>query len=236
MIKLYTLPAAFGLRNPSPFCLKVEMALAHLDVPFEYATTLELNKAPKGKVPWIDDDGIIADSELILAHLDKKTDGGLFDQLTAEEVAVGTAFSRLADDHFYWMIVASRWLDDGWFNNVKRAFFDPLPWPISKIIPIVARRSVRKTYDLHGLGRHTMEEQQSFLKRDIAAIEAWLSEHQFIASNRITVYDFTVASMLAGAMDNQPATWLSKITNESQPLRDYVERVQEKTGIYCREK
>jgi len=210
------------------------MALAHLDLDFDYATTLELNKAPKGKVPWIDDDGIIADSELILAHLDKKSGGKLFGDLTPDEVALGTAFMRLCDDHLYWLMVASRWLDDDWFDNVKYGFFGQMPFPINKIAPIVARRTVRKTYDLHGLGRHTIEEQHSFLQRDIDALDARLSHHHYIASDRMTVYDFAVASTLAGAMDNAPATWVADMMNEHQSLRDYIERVQSEVGVYCR--
>ena len=35
MIGLYTFPEAFGLRNVSPFCLKVEMALHHLGERYE---------------------------------------------------------------------------------------------------------------------------------------------------------------------------------------------------------
>ena len=33
MLELVTLPAAFGMRNVSPFCLKVEMLLALLELP-----------------------------------------------------------------------------------------------------------------------------------------------------------------------------------------------------------
>lgn len=232
MITLYTLPPAFGQRNPSPFCLKAEMALSYLQLDFETKTTLELNKAPKGKAPWLDDDGIIADSELILAHLDSKTSGGLFGHLTDEEVAYGTAFTRLVEDHLYWMIVASRWLDDDWFENVKRDFFSSLPWPLRKIVPVIARRRMRQTYDLHGLGRHSIAEQQSFLRRDIAALTARLNAHKYIASDRITTYDFAVASMLASGMDNQPDTWVSAMMNQEQSLRDYIERVQGDLGVY----
>jgi len=33
---LHTLPPAFGQRNLSPFCLKAEMALRHLDLAFTH--------------------------------------------------------------------------------------------------------------------------------------------------------------------------------------------------------
>ena len=35
MIQLVTFPPAFGLRNVSPFCLKTEMLLTSLQLPFE---------------------------------------------------------------------------------------------------------------------------------------------------------------------------------------------------------
>ena len=235
MITFYTLPPAFGQRNPSPFCLKVEMALKHLQLEFTTKTTLELNKAPKGKVPWLDDDGIIADSEIILVHLDKKTNGGLFGDLTPQEMAVGTAFTRLAEDHLNWIIVATRWLDPVWFEVVKRDFFSNLPLLLRKIVPLIARRSVRQTYHLHGLGRHSMKEQRNFAQRDLQALAAQVEANGYIASKRITVHDFAVASVLAALMDNQPPTWLSIMANEMQSLRDYIDRVQAETGVYCRE-
>ncbi len=37
MLKLVTMPPAFGMRNVSPFCLKAEMLLASLDLPYELA-------------------------------------------------------------------------------------------------------------------------------------------------------------------------------------------------------
>ena len=128
MIKLYTFPAAFGLRNVSPFCLKVEMALVHLKLDFEIEELFDPRKAPKGKLPYIEVDGkIIADSELIFEYLDEISQGGLYGDLTPLERAHGTAFVRMADDHLYWMMVASRWLDDGWFPNIVSGFFGFVP-------------------------------------------------------------------------------------------------------------
>ncbi len=233
MLTLYTLPPAFGQRNPSPFCLKIEMAMTYLEMEFEHRTTLELNKAPKGKAPWVDDNGIIADSELILAHLDRKSGGKLFGVLTDDEIALGTAFTRLVEDHLYWMIVASRWLEDDWFENVKRDFFSTMPWPLRQIGPVIARRQVRQTYHLHGLGRHTKEEQLSFLDRDLRALDARLKSHDYIASDRMTVHDFAVASMLAAGMENKPDTWVSLQMNELDSLRKYTDRVQGELGVYC---
>ena len=119
MITLYALPPAFGLRNVSPFCLKTEMMLAHLKQPFELVEERDPRKTPKGKLPYLECDGeVIADSERILEFLDQQFDGALFGDLTPQEIATGRAFTRLAKEHLYWMIVASRWLEDDWFPNV----------------------------------------------------------------------------------------------------------------------
>ena len=110
-MQLYTFPETFGLRNVSPFCLKVEMALAHLGQNYEIVLESNPHKSPKGKLPYIiDGDLTLADSELILEYLDEKTGGGLYGGLSDDERARGVAFTRLIEDHLYWILVASRWV------------------------------------------------------------------------------------------------------------------------------
>ena len=82
---LHTFPPAFGQRNPSPFCMKVEMALTYLGMDFSVRENMELTKSPKRK-PWLEDQGrVIADSDLILHYLDNKSDGALFRHLTTQQ-------------------------------------------------------------------------------------------------------------------------------------------------------
>ena len=50
----------------------------------------------------------------------------------------------------------------------------------------------------------------------------------------MTAYDYGVGAMLAAGMDNQPPTWVSRIANEYTALREYVEKVQSETNVYCR--
>lgn len=235
MITLFTFPAAFGLRNVSPFCLKVEMALAYLDIDFEIALESDPRKGPKDKLPFIISNGVtLDDSELILKHLDEITDGGLYGQLSATEIAVGTAFTRLADDHLYWIMVASRWLEDDWFPNVKQGFFSSLPPVIGPFIAKLARRKMRQTYHLHGLGRHTKQQQEWFARRDLQAIASVVGEDEYIVGKRLTVFDFSVAPLLAGFLDNKPQTWLTELASEYPALAAYAEKIQKEVNVYCR--
>lgn len=235
MNTLYIFHPAFGLRNVSPFCLKVEMALRYLDIDFEIKEIIDPRKAPKGKLPYMDFGGeIIPDSELIFEFLDRFTQGQLYRGLSSEQRALGNAFSRLAEDHLYWLLVASRWLDDAWFPNVSRGFFGAMPIPLRWIVPIVARKQVRQTYDLHGLGAHTLDEQKAFARNDLRAISDTIGDKPFLFGDNISAFDFTIGALLAGIYDNTPDTWLSPIARDFNNLVGYAERVQKTVGVYGR--
>ncbi len=237
MIKLHVIPPAFGLRNTGPFGLKCEMALRHLDQDFELVPEADPRSAPKGKLPYMEDEGeVVADSELILQHLDRKTNGGLYGHLSDRELADGVAFTRLVEEHLYWTVVAARWLDDAWWPHVVSGFFGSLPFPLRQIVPRLARRQVRQTYWLQGLGRHTLDEQKGFARRDLDALARRLGAGPFLLGEKLSVFDFGIASLLAGAVDNQPATWATAIIREYPPVVDFAERVQGAVGAYCRER
>ena len=59
MIILYGMPPAGGLRQPSPFVVKVEMVLKYLEAEYrsEFVEPWKIRKlSPNGKVPWINID------------------------------------------------------------------------------------------------------------------------------------------------------------------------------------
>ena len=235
MLKLVVLPGAFGMRNISPFCLKMEMLLTALDVPFEMVEEADPRKAPKGKLPYlIDGDEVIADSELMVHHVDKLTQGRVFEGHSAEEHAIGLSATRLAEEHLYWGIVASRWLDEAWWPNVVEGFFHIAPKPVRGLVAGMARKQVRKTYDLQGLGRHSPEEQRGFFRRDLDALQALVSSKPFLLGDTPTVHDFAVAGILAGLFDNQPATWITRLAEPYTELKAYADRVQETVGVWGR--
>jgi glutathione S-transferase len=83
MIKLFKYGPKFGLPDAGPFCFKAEMLLKLSGLAFEKQAG-NRQKAPKGKLPFIDDDGtIVADSTFIQMHLEEKYgidfEGGLSD-------------------------------------------------------------------------------------------------------------------------------------------------------------
>jgi glutathione S-transferase len=235
MLKLVTLPAAFGMRNVSPFCLKIEMLLTALNLPFTMTELNDPRQAPKGKLPFLHDgEHCIADSELITEYLDQKTSGQVYAGLSPQQIGQGVALSRLAEDHLYWIMVASRWLDDEWWPNIVSDFFGFVPALIRPIPTTLARRQVRQTYNLHGLGRHTLAEQRGFAERDLLALENSVPAEGFLFGEKPCIYDFAIASIVAGIVDNQPATWLTELAQPRKKLLEYTERVQSAVGVHGR--
>lgn len=236
MLELITLPPAFGMRNVSPFCLKAELLMTSLDLPFTHTAEADPRKAPKGKLPYlITEDGIIADSELMTEYLDELTQGRVYAGLTPAQKSAGIALTRLAEDHLYWLMVASRWLDDAWWPNVVDGFFQIAPKPLRGFVAGLARRQVRQSYHLHGLGRHTLEEQKGFARRDLEALQNAVPDSGFLHGDVPNVFDFTLTGLMAGIYDNEPATWLTHLAGQYERLQTYTERVQSHMGIYGRE-
>ena len=132
-------------------------------------------------------------------------------------------------------MVASRWLDENWWPHVVKGFFGDIPALIRSIVTSIARKQVVKTYDLHGLGRHSLAEQTDFARRDLLAISNVVSEQDYIAGQRLSVFDFSTAGVLSGILDNKPATWLTELASEFPALRQYSERIQQEVGVFGRQ-
>ena len=75
MITLYVFGPKFGLPDPSPFCMKALVLLKMAGVDFR-TDTADLQKAPKGKAPYMDDNGtMVPDSTFIRFHLENTRAG-----------------------------------------------------------------------------------------------------------------------------------------------------------------
>ena len=72
MLTLYTFGPTRTLPDPSPFVTKALVLMKMAGLPYQ-AKTGGLRGAPKGKLPFLDDDGQkIADSSFIRMHLETR--------------------------------------------------------------------------------------------------------------------------------------------------------------------
>jgi hypothetical protein len=154
MITLYAFGPMWGLPDPSPFVIKTQVQLKMADLPyaFEHAGPAQ---APKGKLPFIVDDGeTVADSTFIRDHLERKYGLDFDADLTAIQRAQAWALERMLEDHLYWAIVNSRWADDANFALGPAEFFAGAPEGVRE----GGRQRVIQNLHGQGFGRHRVEE------------------------------------------------------------------------------
>jgi glutathione S-transferase len=201
MITLYQFPPAFALPNASPFCMKLELYLRMAAVPYRNRYTLELHRAPKGKLPWIDDDGAaVSDSGMIIDYLRQKFGDPIDASLTPLQRARGLALTRLLEEHLYWAVLYDRWVTPQGWAMTRPAFFGGLSWPLRAIVPHVARRGIRAELRGHGMGRHTPAQIHALGIADVDALAALLADQSYFLGEQPTSVDATAAAFIANIL------------------------------------
>ena len=201
MIKLLQFAPAFGLPNASPFCMKVETYLRMAGLPFELVNGADVMKAPKRKLPLIDDGGtLVADSTLIIEHLKHHHGDPLDAALTPMQHAQATAFQRLIEENLYWAVVHARWLDDAGWALTRPAFFASMPAVLRWFVPALARRGMRAQMQGQGMGRHSAQEIHAIGCRDITALADFLADKPFMLGDAPRSLDATAYAFLANLL------------------------------------
>ena len=111
MITLYSYPELFGVADNNPFGLKAFAFLKLSKLPFRHEHIFDAKSAPRGQLPYIDDDGEhIGDSDTIIAYLIRKYGLTIDSALTGAQRTTDLLVRRTLDD-LYWVMSYSRWRD-----------------------------------------------------------------------------------------------------------------------------
>ncbi len=203
MIKLFQFEPALGLPNASPFCMKLETYLRMAALPFEIpcATLRHLQQAPKGKMPYIEDQGkFVADSTFIIDYL-KATYGDPLDGwLDARQRAVALALQRLLEENLYWAVIYTRWVEPQGWELTRAGFFGKLSPPLKWVLPSLARRGIIKELHGQGMGRHSREEIMAIGRRDISALADFLSDKSYFIGEQPCSLDASAYAFLANLL------------------------------------
>jgi len=228
MIKLHTFGPFFTLPDASPFCLKVDAYMRATGIPFELVPGVQnLRRAPKGKLPFIEDEGkIIGDSAFILNHLKEKHGDPLDAGLTAEQKAVAHVCIKMLDENFYWCIVHSRWIDAEVWPHMRGVFFGDMPVPLRWIVPPLLRRGVAKSLHEQGIGRHTPAEILEIARRDLRAMSDFLGDKPFFFGAQVTTLDVVAFAFLAEIIVPPWKSELNDLARSMANLVGFVQRFQ----------
>ena len=201
MIKLYQFNPAWGLPNPSPFCMKVETYLRMVGLPYEVINGVLPFKAPKKKLPYIEDGTqVIADSGFILKYL-KQTYGDKLDEnLSDHERASAHALNRLFEESLYWVVLYCRWIEESIYLESRRVFLGTIPPIMRELVAGRVRKGIRKTLYAQGMGRHGRDEIYEIGKADLTAVSVWLGEKPFFMGATATSVDASAYSFLANIL------------------------------------
>ena len=198
MIKLYQFQPAFGLPNASPFCMKVENYLRMAGLQYEIAPNASHFKAPKGKLPYIEDGAkVVADSSFIIEYLKSAYGDALDAKLTPLESAQAVAFKRMMEENLYWALAYSRWMEPQGWEATKAEFFKPVPALLRGPVSALARRGIARQMWGHGIGRHNREEVYSIGRADLTALAGFLGNKPYFMGESPTSLDATAYAFLA---------------------------------------
>lgn len=208
MLTLYTFGPKFGLPDPSPFCVKGEVLLKLSGL----AYTLDHSgfaKAPKGKLPYLDDDGRkiadgtatrVSDTTFIRMHLET-VHGIDFDKgLTPAERGTAWAVEKLCEDHIYWALIDERWRDDANFAKGPSQYFEAVPALLRPLIRAKVRRDALAALRGHGFGRHKPAEIQRLTTRALQSIADVLGTKPFLMGSEPCGADATVFAFLGSCL------------------------------------
>jgi glutathione S-transferase len=227
MIALHQFARTWGIPSLSQFCVKVETYLRLTHLPYEIVESMPL-KAPRGKLPFIVDDGQkIADSRLIVEYL-KKTYGDTLDAaLTAEQKGIATALQRLLEEHLYWVGMMTRWnySEANWQTN-KQAIFHPLPPVIRDIAATVYRWRIKGQIVGHGLGRLTAEEAFALGREDLDALSDFLGDKPYFMGENPTSLDASAYGILVNTLGCPIESPLKDYAVSKTNLVRYCQRIQ----------
>lgn len=227
MIVLHQFAPAFGLPNASPFCMKVETWLRMAGLAYETENSGNVFKAPKGKLPWIDDGAtVVADSSAIVEHLTRSRGIALDAAHTPRQAAEALAWQRLFEEHLYWAMVHVRWIDDAGWPKTREAFFGGLPAPVRAVIAPMARRSMRRELHGQGMGRHAPGEILALGVRDVEAVAEHLGDQPFMLGEAPCSLDAVAYAFLANLLWAPFESSLLEAARRRPALEAYCRRMQ----------
>lgn len=226
MIQVYGFSPSLGLPDLSPFVVKVLAYLAMADIPYKLLAG-DARKAPKGKLPYIEDGGrAIPDSSFIVEYL-RKNYRDLDAGMPAADRALATAVQSMLEEHLYFVILTQRWVDDtGWkvvgpgiSEVIKKA---GVPGFAAPLVVNMVRKQVVKVAHVQGMGRHSMSEVEDIGVRLIDSLAELAGQKPYFLGEQPRAIDATVF----------PFVWTLSATPIEGRLRTHM-RSKAALMVYC---
>ena len=234
MIQLVQFAPAFGLPNASPFCMKLETWLRMAGLPYIAVNdSMRVMKAPKGKLPYIQDGGqTLADSSFIVDYL-RKTYKDLDVGISTADRALATAVKSMMEEHFYFVMLVMRWVDERGWKVIGPGFGETIkksgvPGFATPFVMNMIRKQVTQTAHRQGMARHSVPEVEEIGVGLIDALAELAGDRPYFLGNEPRSIDASVFpfvwSVLATPIDGR----LRSHMQSKKHLVDYSDRIAAK--------
>jgi len=225
MLTLYVFAPALGTISPSPFSVKSLLLLQMSGLPFTRAAG-DPRKAPKGKLPVLEDGGRrVPDSQAIQRHLAKAHGYDPDAHLTARQRAEAAAIRHLIEDHLYWVLVFARWIDHP--EATRRAFFGTLPAPLRRPVFALVRRQVARALHGQGMGRHTAAEIYAMGSEGLEALSLLLGDGPYLFGEAPSGIDTSLFGFLENVLAAELDTPLRQAASRCPGLVAFHRHIRE---------
>ncbi len=221
MISLYRFGPFLGSPDSSPFVIKAMMLLKLAGLRYSEAQGNPL-KAPHKLLPYIEDEGaIVADSSLIRFHIERKYGFDFDSGLSAEQKATAWAIERMCEDHLYFAMLESRWLDRKNFRKGVGRMFGMIPFLLRPIVKVALRQANAKRLAGHGIGRHSKAQIADFGIKDLGALSTLLGDKPYLMGAQPCGADATVFGFVTSILTPQLETLLRSAAKDLPNLVAY---------------
>ncbi len=231
-IVLHQFPPAGALPSLSPYCWKVQMALALKGVDYEIDNTLFPKKHNRnGKLPYLVWDGTgIEDSTAIVRAIDARASSG--PRLVPDDATLAGEAHILedwADESLYWHAVYAKFEDDDGWRHIGAALGKHFPAPARAAALLIARRDTRKKLRAQGLSKRSSTLVLEEFDRHLDALDRRLAGAQYLVGGAPTIADLAVGAMLGQLTVGLTPSYGARIAKR-QRLTEYLARMVERTS------
>eukprot|EP00058_Branchiostoma_floridae_P005308 XP_002590796.1 hypothetical protein BRAFLDRAFT_218761 [Branchiostoma floridae] len=203
----------------------METYLRMADIPYKpmYGRLDLENFVPQLKMPWIEYNGeAMGDSGLIMEFLNREKGVDLNQSLSSADKAVSRAFTKMVEENTCWCVKVTRYIDN--FDKLHELY--ELPWGLRFLMRIY-RRKTRQMAWSHGIGRHSKDEIESIIEKDLKAISTFLGTKPYLMGDEPTEVDAAMFGQLSGILWGFPDSYLHRIVTVDCPnLQAYCNRIK----------
>ncbi|MCJ8144508.1 glutathione S-transferase family protein [Ancylobacter sp. A5.8] len=217
MITLYSYPMLFGVADNNGYGLKIFAVLRLAGLPFEHRHLLDASAAPRGQLPYIEDDGeAIGDSSAIIAHLERRHGLSLDAGLSRAQRDTGHMVTRMLDD-LYWVMSYSRWKDEAYWPQFRDALLAQHPELTGEAL-LKAKEFNAKRYYYQGIGRYEPKDAYARGLADLQVLADLIPEDGYLFGDAPSTVDAGIYGFLANIYYYEIDTPLRALVGERPNL------------------